>query len=143
MSLALSRAGPPPSMARRSGRWTRLRLMAAFAAVYLLWGSTYLAVALAVRTIPPFLMMGMRSVIAGGVLLALAGVAGSIPRSLGAWRAAAISGALLFVGCHGLLAVAQRHVPSGLAAIVLATIPLWMVVLPVVLDRRRLSRSAA
>jgi drug/metabolite transporter (DMT)-like permease len=138
MSLALSRARDRPVSALRSVRWKRLQRIAAFAALYLIWGSTYLAVALAVRTIPPFLMMGVRSVAAGLVLLALAEIAGSVPRSRRAWRAAALSGALLFLGCHGLLALAQRYVPSGLAAIVFATMPLWLVALQAALGRSRL-----
>src|SRR5947208_2828678 len=104
----------PLAATRSAAAWRRLRLVAAFAAVYLLWGSTYLAVALAVRTIPPFLMMGLRSVVAGGVLLVVATLSGAVPRTPRAWGIAGLSGTLLFVGCHGLLAVAQRHVPSGL-----------------------------
>jgi drug/metabolite transporter (DMT)-like permease len=104
-------------------------LLAAFASVYVLWGSTYLAIALAVQSIPPFLMIGVRSVAAGAILFGLAQL-----RSPGfppgrAWASAAASGVLLFGGCHGALAYAETYVPSGLAAVMLATIPFWMVLI--------------
>lgn len=106
-----------------------IRVVAAFAAVYILWGSTYLAVALGVQSIPPLVLMGSRSAIAGVVLLAFEQFRRPRPLGVGAWATAAGGGILLFVGCHGTLAYAQQHVPSGLAAIVLATIPFWIVLL--------------
>ena len=102
---------------------------AAFAAIYLLWGGTYLAIALGLQSIPPFILIGFRSLLGGAALLAYSLFRGSSPRPWQDWRHAAISGALLFVGCHGALAYAQRIVPSGLAAIVLATIPFWIVLI--------------
>lgn len=104
-------------------------LLAAFAAVYILWGSTYLAVALAVQSIPPFLLIGVRSAVAGAVLLGLAQVRHPGLPSARAWASAAASGILLFGGCHGTLAYAQEYVPSGLAAVMLATIPFWIVLI--------------
>jgi len=105
------------------------RLIAAFAAIYVLWGSTYLAIALGVQSIPPFLLMAARSVLAGIILLGLSRSQGTPLPPARAWRHAALGGVLLFAGCHGALAYAERYVPSGLAAIVLATIPFWMVLL--------------
>jgi drug/metabolite transporter (DMT)-like permease len=121
-------------------------LIAAFAAVYVLWGSTYLAIALAVQSIPPLLMIGVRSIVAGAILFALAQF-----RSLGfpparAWASAAASGVLLFGGCHGALAYAEKYVPSGLAAVMLATIPFWMVLIKFVIsaeDRPKMRTLAA
>jgi drug/metabolite transporter (DMT)-like permease len=115
----------------------RGRLVAAFAAIYLIWGSTFLAVALGVQSIPPLLLMGARSVAAGAILLAieqvrrrLRGEALAAGFSAGrAWGSAAVCGLLLFVGCHGALAYAQQFVPSGLAAVMLATVPFWIVLL--------------
>jgi drug/metabolite transporter (DMT)-like permease len=98
---------------------------AAFAVIYLVWGGTYLAIALALPSIPPFLLMGSRSVVGGGLLLAAAWF-GSRTMDAGTWARAAICGLLLFVGCHGTLAYAQQRLPSGLAAILLASIPFWI-----------------
>jgi drug/metabolite transporter (DMT)-like permease len=105
------------------------RLIAAFAAIYLVWGSTFLALTLGLETIPPLLLMGLRSVIAGAILLAIERARGASFPVAPAWRSAAISGLLLFVGCHGTLAYAQQFVPSGLAAVMLATVPFFMVLL--------------
>jgi drug/metabolite transporter (DMT)-like permease len=99
----------------------------AFAAIYFLWGGTYLAIALGLQSISPFLLIGSRSLLGGAALFVYSFSRGSKRRLWRDWGHAAISGAMLFLGCHGALAYAQRVVPSGLAAIVLATIPFWMV----------------
>ena len=104
-------------------------LIAAFAAVYVLWGSTYLAIALAVQSIPPFLMIAVRSIAAGAILFAIAQLRNPGLPPLRAWAWAAASGVLLFGGCHGALAYAEKYVPSGLAAVMLATVPFWMVLI--------------
>src|ERR1700761_8216011 len=97
----------------------RLLIVAAFAAIYLLWGSTYLAIALGLKTIPPFLLMALRSLGGGLILIALKS-RDLTQMSRRNWLNAAICGALFFVGCHGVLAYAEQSVPSGIAAIVLA-----------------------
>lgn len=102
-----------------------MKLLGAFAAIYLLWGSNFLAIRYAAEAMPPFLMMAVRSLIAGTLLYAWARGRGAAPAP-GQWRAAALVGTLLFLGCHGLLGWAQQTVPSGVAALVLATIPVWM-----------------
>src|SRR6266446_10649593 len=104
-----------------------MRLAAAFGAIYFLWGGTYLAIALGLQSIPPFLLVGSRSILGGFVLFALTQQEQLTLRSWQDWRHAAVSGLLLFVGCQGALAYAQRFVPSGLSAIILATIPFWIV----------------
>jgi drug/metabolite transporter (DMT)-like permease len=109
---------------------SRIEIFAAFAAIYLVWGSTYLALAVALASVPPFLLMGARSLAGGLILFAGARLAGSPPPSLRVWLRAATCGLFLFVGCHGVLAYAQQHVPTGIAAILLATIPFWIAVLP-------------
>ena len=119
-----------------SRRPDRLRIAAAFAAIYFIWGGTYLAVALGLQSIPPFLLMGFRSILGGTVLLVFSKVWGFRTRSFGDWLHATISGVLLFVGCHGALAYAQRFVPSGLSAVVLATIPFWIVLVNVSIGQR-------
>jgi drug/metabolite transporter (DMT)-like permease len=103
-------------------------VVACFLSIYLLWGSTYLAVAFGLNSIPPLMLMGIRSLGGGIILLALGwhGIAGV---SLSAWASATVCGLLFFLGCHGILAYAQQTVPSGIAAIVLATVPFWIVLL--------------
>ena len=95
----------------------RFLVIGSFAAIYLLWGSTYFAITLGLQSIPPFLLMALRSLCGGIVLLAMrAGEVGSV--SLQSWVKASLCGLLFFVGCHGVLAFAQQSVPSGVAAIV-------------------------
>lgn len=105
------------------------RLLAAFAAVYLIWGSTYLAIRYAVETIPPLLMMGMRHVTAGTLLYGWARWRGIPAPRFREWLYPAVIGTLLFLGGHGSLAWAEQRVPSGIAALLVATLPLWIVVL--------------
>jgi len=103
-------------------------IFAAFAAIYLFWGATYLAVAVALRSIPPLMLMATRSIAGGLILLACVKLAHRPTGSPRTWAFAAACGVLFFVGCHGVLAHAQQRVPSGLAAVLLATIPFWIVI---------------
>jgi drug/metabolite transporter (DMT)-like permease len=102
--------------------------MAAFAAIYFVWGSTFLAIRYAVETIPPFAMMAGRCLFGGAILLVLGLVRErDLARpTLREWGGAVVIGTLLFVGCHGVLAYAEERVPSGIAALCLATIPLFV-----------------
>lgn len=117
----------------------RFRLAAAFAAIYLVWGSTYLAIALALPAIPPFTLMGSRSLAGGLVLFGLARARGARPGRRD-WLAGAACGLLFFVGCHGVLAVAEQRVPSGLASILLATIPFWTAIIGLALPLAKPTR---
>jgi drug/metabolite transporter (DMT)-like permease len=110
-------------------------IIGSFAAIYLLWGSTYFAIALALKSFPPFLLMGIRSLCGGLILVALCGRK-IIQHSRRTWLNAGLSGLMFCVGCHGVLAFAQQTVPSGVAAIVLATIPLWIVLLDFLLPQK-------
>ncbi|MGH7505430.1 MAG: EamA family transporter, partial [Longimicrobiales bacterium] len=105
----------------------RTRILVAFATIYVVWGSTFLAIAYAVTSIPPLLMMGVRSLLAGGILYLWARLDGVAAPARTSWRPAAVAGAFLFLGGHGLLAWAEQRVPSGLAALVIATGTLWMI----------------
>jgi drug/metabolite transporter (DMT)-like permease len=105
-----------------------LKLLLAFGAIYIVWGSTYLAIRYAVDGIPPLLMMGMRHVAAGGMMLAWLRGRGVKPEPR-LWKYALLTGAILFLGGHGLLAWAEQRVDSGLASLLIATEPLLMVVL--------------
>jgi drug/metabolite transporter (DMT)-like permease len=104
-------------------------IVLAFAAVYLIWGSTYLAIRWAIETMPPFWMAAVRFLVAGVALYVWARWRGA-PRPTGRqWRDAAISGTLLLAGGNGAVVVAEQWVPSGLAALLVASVPLWLVVL--------------
>ncbi len=106
---------------------TRPKIIAAFAAVYLIWGSTYLAIRFAIETMPPFLMAAVRFVIAGGILYSWARWRGNPgPRKV-EWRTAVIVGGLLLCGGNGAVVWAEQYIDSGLAALLVATVPLWMV----------------
>ncbi|HKW11757.1 MAG TPA: EamA family transporter [Gemmatimonadaceae bacterium] len=107
----------------------RKHVAAAFSAVYLIWGSTYLAIKYAVMTIPPFLMGGVRFVIAGAILYAFARRRGAVAPTRSQWRAAAITGVLLLLGGNGAVIWSEQHVASGLVALIVAIVPLWMVAL--------------
>jgi drug/metabolite transporter (DMT)-like permease len=133
-----------PSRSTRSDQKTASYLQVAFAlaAIYLIWGSTYLAIRYAVEAIPPLLMMGLRHFTAGAMLYAWLRWRGT-PAPLGShWKAAMIAGAIFFLGAHGSLAWAEERVPSGLAALLNATLPLWIVLLTWMQGQRRvLSRA--
>jgi drug/metabolite transporter (DMT)-like permease len=107
----------------------RLKVLSAFLVIYVLWGSNFLAIRYAIETVPPFLLMGVRSMLAGLCLYLWARLRSADAPTLAHWRAAAVVGVLLFLGCHGLLAWAQGRVPSGVAALGMATLPLWMTLL--------------
>ncbi|KAA1176652.1 EamA family transporter [Rhizobium tropici] len=108
---------------------THITTGAAFAAIYVIWGSTYLALALGLQTLPPFLLMGTRCLIGGTILYTYARLKGAAVPSITMCAIAVTCGLLFFVGCHGVLAYAQQRVPSGVAALLLATIPFWIVLL--------------
>jgi drug/metabolite transporter (DMT)-like permease len=108
---------------------SRTLLLGAFGIVYVVWGSTYLAIRIAIETIPPLLMAGTRFLVAGAVLYAWARARGAPRPRARAWRDAGLLGALfLFVGNGGLV-WAETRIPSGLAAVLAATTPLWTVVI--------------
>jgi drug/metabolite transporter (DMT)-like permease len=118
-----------------------LALVAGFAAIYLVWGSTYLGIKFAVETLPPLLMAGTRFVLAGLILYSVLRLRGAPVPTWKQWKGATLTGALLLVGGNGLVTWAQQTVPSGRAALIVATTPLWMVVLGWLLyggDRPRL-----
>jgi drug/metabolite transporter (DMT)-like permease len=102
-------------------------VIAAFAAVYVIWGSTYLGIRYAVESIPPFLMAGTRNLAAGLLLYAFARVRGDLAPSRVEWRNAVITGTLLLTIGNGGVTWAEQVIPSSVAALVVALTPLWMV----------------
>jgi len=109
---------PPPPAAQ---------VALALLSVYLIWGSTYLAIALAIETIPPFTMAGVRFVLAGGLLYAFLRMRGAPTPGRGEWLAAGAIGLLLLGGGNGGVTWAEQRVPSGITALILAITPAWMV----------------
>ncbi len=107
----------------------RWKVVVAFAAVYVVWGSTYLAIRFAIDTLPPFLMAGVRFLIAGAVLFGFARLRGAPWPSWAQWRSAALIGGMLLLGGNGGVVWAERTVPSGIAALLVASEPLWIVLL--------------
>jgi drug/metabolite transporter (DMT)-like permease len=110
-------------------RASRPLLLAAFAAVYVLWGSTYLAIRFAVETVPPFLLAGIRFTIAGAILGAFALAHGAARPTRENWKAAAIAGTLLFPLGNGVVVWAETRIDSSMAALLVATEPFWVVLL--------------
>ena len=102
------------------------KALLAFAIIYFVWGSTYLAIRVGVREIPPFLMAGMRFLVAGIVLYAWMRAQGTPSPTAREWSGATVLAVLIFVLDYGLLFWAERRVPSGIAAVMLATIPVFM-----------------
>jgi drug/metabolite transporter (DMT)-like permease len=101
----------------------------AYAAVYLIWGSTYLAIRVAVRTLPPFLLAGCRFLMAGSILHAVLRARGVAAPTLKEWARAAVAGFLMITLGNGLVTWAETHVASNLAALLIAAVPLYVAVL--------------
>jgi drug/metabolite transporter (DMT)-like permease len=131
---------PGGAAAVRPESATRTRLLLAFASIYIVWGSTYLAIRFAIETIPPFFVAGSRHVVAGGLLYAWARARGAAPPTRADWGTAAGLGALMLLGGNGAVTWAEQRIPSGLAAVIVATVPLWIVLLE---GRRPTPRVAA
>ena len=110
-------------------RPSRLALIAAFAALYVIWGSTYLAILFAIDSIPPLLMAGSRFLTAGLLLYTIARWQGAPRSGWIDWRTAAIVGACLLLGGNGGVTLAEQYVPSGLAAVIVATVPIYIALL--------------
>lgn len=125
-------SGQPPS---------RVLVVLAFAAIYLIWGSTYLGIRYAIETLPPFLMAASRFLIAGVILFTWAILRDrdqlTAVRSLAQWRRAFVVGGLLLLGGNGGVTWAEQYLASGLAALLVATEPAWVVILNWSLDRKR------
>ena len=104
----------------------RSHIVLAFAAVYLLWGSTYLGIAYAIQTLPPMLMASARFLLAGSIIYVYARLRGAAPPERHHWKPALIIGGLMLLVGNGGVVLAERTVPSGLAALLIASEPLWV-----------------
>jgi drug/metabolite transporter (DMT)-like permease len=120
------------------------RIWLALGTVYVVWGSTFMAIAIAVRDLPPFLTMAIRHLVAGTILLGVGmrrGNGGDDPIGRRQITAGLVFGGALFLGGHGSLTWAQQTVPSGVAALLVGSIPLWMALLDRAVFGRRLASS--
>ena len=107
----------------------KIALIAAFAALYLIWGSTYLGILFAIQSIPPFLMAGVRFFLAGIIMFAIARFQGAPKPDPATWRDALIVGACLLLFGNGGVTIAEKWVPTGLAALLVATVPIYIALL--------------
>jgi drug/metabolite transporter (DMT)-like permease len=121
----------PPSLAKTH----RVTVVLCFLSIYLIWGSTYLAIRFAVETIPPLYTAGLRHLTAGLILLAWC-LAKRLRPTWAQIRASIIIGAFFFLGGHGTLHWAEQKVPSGLASLIIASEPLWVFLLSAVAARQ-------
>jgi drug/metabolite transporter (DMT)-like permease len=128
---------------RDRARQGRVAVVLALLALYIVWGSTYLANRVALEGFPPLVMSGVRFLVAGGVLYGLLRARGASAPARAEWAGAAVVGILLLVGGSGGAAFAQQWVASGLAAIGMATIPIWAALFAAVWERRPAGREWA
>lgn len=113
----------------KAPRATRGQIIAAFASIYTVWGSTYLAIRYAVETMPPFVMGGTRFLISGVLLYAWSRWRGAPRPTIRQWRNATIAGGFLLLGGNGGVVWAEQTVPSGLTALLVSILPFWLVII--------------
>jgi drug/metabolite transporter (DMT)-like permease len=107
----------------------KIQIVSAFAALYLIWGSTYLGIFFAIQSIPPFLMAGARFLLAGLVMFAIARTQGPLRSTWAEWRTSLIVGACLLLGGNGGVTLSEKFIESGLASLIVATVPIYITLL--------------
>ena len=107
----------------------KTKIWIALLAVYIVWGSTYLAIRFTVETIPPFLSAAIRFLVSGAILIFWRRTAGDAMPTARQWRSTAIVGILLLLGGNGLVSFAEQRIASGIAALIIGTVPLWLVLI--------------
>src|SRR5438309_5067962 len=107
----------------------RIQIITAFPALYLIWGSTYLGILFAIQSIPPFLMAGARFLLAGLVMFAIARTQGPLRSTWADWRTSLIVGACLLLGGNGGVTLSEKYIESGLASLIVATVPIYITLL--------------
>src|SRR5574342_1131780 len=105
----------------------KTKIWTALIALYIVWGSTYLAIRFAVETLPPFMHAGLRFLISGLILFLWRRAAGDPMPTKSNWKSTVIVGTLLLLGGNGLVGLAEKTVPSGIAALMISTSPFWLV----------------
>src|SRR5437588_7503233 len=107
----------------------RIEIVAAFAALYVIWGSTYLAIFFAIQSIPPFLMAGARFFLAGLIMLVIARLQGPLKSTWPDWRTSLVMGACLLLGGNGGVTISEKFIETGLASLIVATVPIYITLL--------------
>ena len=107
----------------------KTKIWIALLAIYIVWGSTYLAIRFTVETIPPFLSAGIRFFVSGAILMIWRRAAGDAIPTARQWRSTAIVGILMLLGGNGLVSFAEQRIASGIAALIVGTVPLWLVLI--------------
>jgi len=110
-----------------------IKIIVAFAAIYLIWGSTYLAIKFAIETIPSFFMAAIRFLIAGAILFTFSRIKGKFKIEPIHWKSSFIVGGLLLLGGNGGVVWAEKVVPSGLTALLVSTVPIWVVIISLII----------
>jgi drug/metabolite transporter (DMT)-like permease len=108
---------------------TKIRIIIAFAALYLVWGSTYLGIRFAIESIPPFLMAGSRFLLGGMIMFSIAWSQGAWKSSWANWRVSLIVGACLLLAGNGGVTISEQYIDTGLAALIVAIVPIYIVIL--------------
>lgn len=106
-----------------------LAVVVALLCVYVIWGSTYLGIKIAIETLPPFFMAALRFLFAGGLLYTVVRIKTNLRPTRREWQDASIVGILLLLGGNGFVSFAEKSIPSSIAALVIATVPLWIIVI--------------
>jgi len=107
----------------------KILIIVAFAALYIIWGSTYLGIRFAIETIPPFLMAGTRFFLAGLIMFGIARTQTTLRSTWKEWRNSLIVGACLLLGGNGGVTLSEKYIDSGLAAVIVATVPIYIALL--------------
>ena len=107
----------------------KIQIIAAFAAIYVIWGSTYLGILFAIQSIPPFLMAGARFLTAGLIMFGIARTQGPLRSTSAEWRTSLIVGACLLLGGNGGVTLSEKFIESGLASLLVATVPIYITLL--------------
>ena len=107
----------------------QLKIVLAFAAIYIIWGSTYLAILFAIHDIPPLLMSGIRFMVAGILLFGWCAFKGEKLPNFSSFIKNSFCGILMLLGGTGAVAWSEQYIPSGLAAVIVTTVPFWFILL--------------
>jgi drug/metabolite transporter (DMT)-like permease len=122
---------------RNEARLHEAKVVLAFAAIYVLWGATFLAIRTAVLEVPPFFVSGLRFLLAGGVLYLFMRLRGAPSPTIAQWRSIAVIALCMFVVTYGALFWAEQYVPSGVASVIEATLPITTMAIEVLIFRRQ------